>query len=60
MALSGHSHLLPSSRPNRDEERGPPPGALQGDDVPLDYYEDGYPKLPACLDRRRIILAKAA
>ena len=23
--------------------------------MPLDYYEDGYPKLPACLDRRRII-----
>ena len=19
---------------------------------PLEYYEDGYPKLPACLDRR--------
>ena len=28
---------------------GPP---LQGDDYPLEYYEDGYPKLPACLDRR--------
>jgi hypothetical protein len=28
---------------------GPP---LQGDDYHLDYYEDGYPKLPACLDRR--------
>jgi hypothetical protein len=23
-----------------------------GDDVGLEYYEDGYPKLPACLDRR--------
>ena len=23
--------------------------ALQGDDYPLEYYEDGYPKLPACL-----------
>ena len=22
-------------------------------DTPLDYYEDGYPKLPACLDRTR-------
>ena len=21
-------------------------------DVQLEYYEDGYPKLPACLDRR--------
>ncbi len=26
---------------------------LQGDDYQLDYYEDGYPKLPACLDRRK-------
>lgn len=26
---------------------------LNGDDYPLDYYDDGYPKLPACLDRRR-------
>jgi hypothetical protein len=32
---------------------GPTPGALQGDDYPLEYYEDGYPKLPARLDRRR-------
>jgi hypothetical protein len=27
-------------------------GALQGDDYHLEYYEDGYPKLPECLDRR--------
>ena len=39
---------------------GPTPGALQGDDYQLDYYPDGYPKLPACLDRRRVILAEAA
>ena len=26
---------------------------LQGDDYQLDYYADGYPKLPECLDRRR-------
>jgi len=32
-----------------------------GDDYPLEYYEDGYPKLPACLDRRRkLVLAEAA
>ena len=31
---------------------GPTPGALQGDDYQLEYYADGYPKLPACLDRR--------
>ena len=37
----------------RDTHHGPTPGALQGDDYPLEYYPDGYPKLPACLDRRR-------
>ena len=47
--------------PSRDEQRGPTPGALQGDDVTLEYYEDGYPKLPACLDRRTAkLIAKAA
>src|SRR5262245_48355626 len=25
---------------------------LIGDDYPLEYYEDGFPKLPACLGRR--------
>jgi hypothetical protein len=39
--------------PEGDLHVGLPPGALQGDDVQLEYYEDGYPKLPACLDRRR-------
>jgi len=48
--------------PELDFHHGPTPGALQGDDVELDYYEDGYPILPACLDRRRKPkpLAKAA
>jgi hypothetical protein len=32
-----------------ERNNGPTPGALQDDDVPLEYYEDGYPKLPACL-----------
>ena len=36
-----------------DEQRGPTPGALLGDDYPLPYHENGYPELPACLDRRR-------
>jgi hypothetical protein len=31
---------------------GSTPGALQGDDYQLDYYPDGFPKLPRCLDRR--------
>jgi len=39
---------------------GPTPGALQGDDYQLEYYADGYPKLPACLDRRPAQLRKAA
>jgi len=40
---------------------GPTPGALQGDDYPLEYYHDGYPKLPACLDRRpKPLLEEAA
>ncbi len=28
---------------------------LQGDDYPLLYHEDGYPRLPACLDRRKAV-----
>jgi hypothetical protein len=39
--------------PERDYPAGPTPGALQGDGVQLEYYEDRFPKLPACLDRRR-------
>jgi hypothetical protein len=39
---------------------GPTPGALQGDDYPLQYHEDGYPKLPECLDRRKPKLSEAA
>ena len=41
------------------DEQPSTPGALQGEDYQLEYYEDGYPKLPACLDRR-IKLAEAA
>lgn len=37
----------------RDFHHGPTPGALQGDDYPIEYYPDGYPKLPPCLDRGR-------
>ena len=45
----------PSSTPLAPPSYGwgePGDPALQGDDYPLEYYEDGYPKLPACLDRR--------
>jgi hypothetical protein len=38
--------------PTTYDLRGPTSGALQGDDYPLEFYEDGFPKLPACLDRR--------
>lgn len=31
---------------------GSTPGALQGDDYQLKFYEEGYPRLPTCLDRR--------
>ena len=46
----------------KDDPRETPPGTLEGDDYQLEYYEDGYPKLPACLDRRRkpASLAEAA
>jgi len=45
----------------RFNPHGPTPGALQGDDYGLEYYEDGYPKLPACLDRRpKLPISEAA
>jgi hypothetical protein len=39
--------------PELSDHYGPTPGALQGDDYPLTYNEQGYPELPACLDRRK-------
>jgi hypothetical protein len=34
---------------------------LMGDEIQLEYYDDGYPKLPECLDRRpEPLLAEAA
>jgi hypothetical protein len=33
---------------------GPTPGDLQGDDYQLEYHDDGYPRLPACLDQRAL------
>jgi hypothetical protein len=50
-------YSLPMPRLPRKRFRG---CCHQGDDYPLEYYEDGYPKLPACLDRRPITLAEAA
>lgn len=44
-----------------DLPSGPTPGALQGDDYPLTYDENGFPELPACLDRRPVkLLSEAA
>src|SRR5262245_8982922 len=38
-----------SAAPGADKPSDPP---LRGDDYQLEYYEDGCPKRPACLDRR--------
>src|SRR6478672_9936030 len=38
-----------SDAPARVFTNGPTPGALQGDDYPLEYDEKGYPELPDCL-----------
>jgi hypothetical protein len=46
------SRSAASSPPSEPEHRCATPGAIQGDDYQLEYYEDGYPKLPVCLDRR--------
>jgi hypothetical protein len=52
--LSRVTNPLHGSNPD-----GSTPGAIQGD-YPLEYYADGLPKLPACLDRRKPTLAEAA
>lgn len=59
--------MVPEKRPRRLERplrgprrhpesycntHGPTPGALQGDDYPIEMDANGYPELPACLDRR--------
>ena len=37
------------------------PASLLGDDIQLECYADGHPKLPACLDRRQVLdFAQAA
>lgn len=48
--------ILDTERVLTDE----PLPAVTASDYPLLNYPDGYPKLPACLDRRRVILAEAA
>ena len=39
---------------------GPTPGALRGDDYPLEYNSNEFVELPACLDRRKPKLSAAA
>jgi hypothetical protein len=57
----GVATFVKAARRPSEASNGPTPGALQGDDCALEYYEDGYPKLPACLDRRALpAMAKAA
>jgi hypothetical protein len=56
---------LPAGSQSRSDDKmvgGPywEGGSLRGDDHPLEYYENGYAKRPACLDRRKPRLRKAA
>jgi hypothetical protein len=50
---AGHTPSVLYSPETISAEQSSKHGALQSDDYKLEYYEDGYPKLPACLDRRR-------
>jgi hypothetical protein len=38
-----------------DAPQGPTPGALQGDDYPIEMDADGYPIMPECLRRGKAI-----
>jgi hypothetical protein len=40
-----------------DSELAQHAAPIPRDDYPLEYYEDGYPKLPACLDKSAVRLA---
>jgi hypothetical protein len=42
--------ILDTERVLKDDKPGT--GSVQGDDGQVEYYEDRYPKLPTCLDRR--------
>jgi len=49
------SPAMPSAAVHLDryvERHGPTPGALQGDDYPIEFDANSEPVLPACLDRR--------
>ena len=51
--------ILDTEQLLKDDE--PTRCALVGDETQLEYHEDGYPKLPTCLDQRSLReLARAA
>jgi hypothetical protein len=51
--------ILDTEQLLKDDE--PTSRVLVGDEIKLEYYDDGYPKLPDCLDRRpEPLLAQAA
>jgi hypothetical protein len=52
--------VLETERVLKEEDK-PKPEPRKGDDYPPEYYEDGFPKLPACLDRRpKLSVSEAA
>lgn len=60
----GSTMVWPDDRVDRPDHGSNPdgstPGALHGDDYPISIDANGYPELPACLDRRPAKLAEAA
>ena len=54
-----HQTILDTEQLLKDDE--PTSHVLLGDEIQLEHHEDGYPKLPTCLDRRaKPVLSKAA
>jgi hypothetical protein len=51
MSVESRQAILDTERVLIDEDK-PASDALKGEEVRLEYYDDGYPKLPLCLDRR--------
>jgi hypothetical protein len=51
--------ILDTEQLLKDDE--PTSHVLMGDEIKLEHHDDGYPKLPDCLDRRpKPLLARAA
>ena len=47
-----HPGVSRTAPPPYFNPHGPTPGALQGDDYPIEFDADGDPIMPACLDRK--------